>query len=147
MEDKDFLKTLKQKRRSHLAEIEKLQNLVKSIDNLIAEYVEGPELFSRSSTDASVPCNGDTGGFEGLNLTEAILKVMESNRTFAWRGSEINKVLQRSGYHLRNLAQKVSARLIERGKVSNGQWVRLKEIGDYPRYMLREEYVKARAGF
>lgn len=141
MNDTDFLRTLKHKKESHLAEIRRLQRLVESIDNLMRDYSNDKQGLAQQElptiSDPPMPDNG----LAGLNLTEAIAYIMNTKPTYAWRGTEITKKLKASGYYSNNLGQKVSSRLVERIRRDTSRWKRIEPRGKYPTYQLKEEYI------
>jgi len=135
----DFIRTLKRKKSSHLAEINRLQSLVDSIDNLIRAYSNGNQQVTGNRLDLRETDTSVETDITKLALTEAIFKVMESNPGYAWRGVEIYNRLKEAGYNLSNLAQRVSSRLVERSRSSTGGIKRIEENGEAARYKLKRD--------
>lgn len=143
MDDNSFIETLKQKRLSHLRESERQKALAENIENLIKEYSTN----NQEDTDNQINLNPldtidvkESIDLHDLNLTEAIVSIMQSKPSKSWRGAEIKKILEIHKYDSNNLGPKISARLSERAKSSKGKWKRIENPDGIPRYILKQEY-------
>ncbi|HEX2896742.1 MAG TPA: hypothetical protein VHP63_01660 [candidate division Zixibacteria bacterium] len=134
MQDSELLKGLLEKRENHLSEIKKHQQAVSNIDGLIKLYQTG---------ESEKQYHSPNGNISPKNLTEAILYVMQTQPDKEWRGADVNREMKKLkfGKDMKNLSQKISARLIDRsrGELNNSQWERI-VLADFPVYKLRDKY-------
>jgi len=126
---------LKIERTKKIREIDRLQQIVESLDRLIEEYdgqpVGPPEVDPLEQMEA-LPIE-----VTDLPLNDAILRVLWALPDYGWRGNEVTHALEKAGVELSHLPQRVSARLKQ--MAGQGKIERIEEPGERPRYRAKRD--------
>ncbi len=139
---REYIEWLKSQKDKHLGDIERLERVVKSIDNIIKEYMDltDKDRDQRGRHLDASPKRTVEVELADLDLYQAIVQIMESEPDKEWQGIEISRELERRGYpKLSNQYQRVAARLISKSRLPFGKIRRIDVQGKHPRYRLREK--------